>query len=163
MDIYSIWAKSKNNSLSKAKEIINEISKKEESTPFNPHVTLVTNIYSQEKAEKILEKINKSKIKISGCINACGHHHVGNIGILGLDKNGEESYQISLGGSADEKTKIGQIVGPSFTEKKLMSAIETIIKTYEDNRLNLEDDFISVFNRVGIDKFKQDLYEKNNS
>ena len=65
MDIYSIWAKSKNNSLSKAKEIINEISKKEESTPFNPHVTLVTNIYSQEKAEKILEKINKSKIIVN--------------------------------------------------------------------------------------------------
>ena len=65
MDIYSIWAKSKNNSLSKAKEIINEISQKEESTPFNPHVTLVTNIYSQEKAEKILEKINKSKIIVN--------------------------------------------------------------------------------------------------
>ena len=63
--IYSIWAKSKNNSLSKAKEIINEISQKEESTPFNPHVTLVTNIYSQEKAEKILEKINKSKIIVN--------------------------------------------------------------------------------------------------
>ena len=115
------------------------------------------------KNQLLQKKIGKIKIKISGCINACGHHHVGNIGILGLDKNGEESYQISLGGSADEKTKIGQIVGPSFTEKKLMSAIETIIKTYEDNRLNLEDDFISVFNRVGIDKFKQDLYEKNNS
>ena len=65
MDIYSIWAKSKNNSLNKAKEIINEISQKEESTPFNPHVTLVTNIYSQEKAEKILEKINKSKIIVN--------------------------------------------------------------------------------------------------
>ena len=65
MDTYSIWAKSKNNSLDKAKDIINEISKKEESTPFNPHVTLVTNIYSQEKAEKILEKINKSKIIVN--------------------------------------------------------------------------------------------------
>jgi sulfite reductase (NADPH) hemoprotein beta-component len=115
------------------------------------------------KNQLLQKKIGKIKIKISGCINACGHHHVGNIGILGLDKNGEESYQISLGGSADEKTNIGQIVGPSFTEDKLISAIETIIKTYEDNRLNLEDDFISVFNRVGIDKFKQDLYEKNNS
>jgi sulfite reductase (NADPH) hemoprotein beta-component len=115
------------------------------------------------KNQSLQKKIGKIKIKISGCINACGHHHVGNIGILGLDKNGEESYQISLGGSADEKTKIGQIVGPSFTEKKLISAIKTIIKTYEDNRLNLEDDFISVFNRVGIDKFKRDLYEESNS
>ena len=65
MDIYSIWAKSKNNSLDKAKEIINEISEKEESTSFNPHVTLVTNMYSLEKAEKIFEKINKDKIIVS--------------------------------------------------------------------------------------------------
>ncbi len=62
MDTYSIWAKSKNNSLDKAKDIINEISQKEESTPFNPHVTLVTNMYSHEKAEKVFEKINKNKI-----------------------------------------------------------------------------------------------------
>jgi len=115
------------------------------------------------KKQSLQNKIGKIKIKISGCINACGHHHVGNIGILGLDKNGEESYQISLGGSADEKTKIGQIVGPSFPEKKLINAIKTIIKTYEKNRLDLEDDFISVFNRIGIEKFKQDLYEENNS
>ena len=115
------------------------------------------------KNQSLQKKIGKIKIKISGCINACGHHHVGNIGILGLDRNGEESYQISLGGSADEKTKIGQIVGPSFTESKLINALKTIIKTYEDNRLNIEDDFISVFNRIGIDKFKQDLYEENNS
>ena len=62
MDTYSIWAKSKNNSLDKAKDIINEISQKEESTPFNPHVTLVTNMYSHEKAEKVFEKIKKNKI-----------------------------------------------------------------------------------------------------
>jgi len=115
------------------------------------------------KNQSLQKKIGKIKIKISGCINACGHHHVGNIGILGLDKNGEESYQISLGGSADEKTKIGQIVGPSFSEKKLINALKTIVKTYEDNRLDIKDDFISVFNRIGIDKFKQDLYEENNS
>ena len=65
MDIYSIWAKSKNDSLDKVKEIISEISQQEESTSFNPHVTLVTNIYSQENAEKILEKINKSKIIVN--------------------------------------------------------------------------------------------------
>ena len=85
------------------------------------------------KDQSVQEKIGKIKIKISGCINACGHHHVGNIGILGLDRNGEESYQISLGGSANENTNIGQIVGPSFPEKELMNAIKTIIKTYENN------------------------------
>ena len=69
------------------------------------------------KSKIIQKKIGNIKIKISGCINACGHHHVGNIGILGLDKNGEESYQISLGGSSDERTNIGQIVGPSFQKQ----------------------------------------------
>ena len=114
------------------------------------------------KAESIQQKIGNIKIKISGCINACGHHHVGNIGILGLDRNGEESYQISLGGSADEKTRIGEIVGPSFPEKKLIKAIKTILKTFESNKKNKNEDFLSVFNRIGIDPFKKDLYEKSN-
>ena len=67
------------------------------------------------------------KIKISGCINACGHHHVGNIGILGLDRNGEESYQITLGGSANQNASIGKIIGPSFPEDRLFNAIEKTI------------------------------------
>ena len=110
---------------------------------------------------KLQKNIGKLKIKISGCINACGHHHVGNIGILGLDRNGEESYHISLGGSADVKTSIGKIVGPSFSEKELIKAIQTIIKTFERNKKNNED-FLSVFKRVGIDPFKKDLYDKSN-
>ena len=115
------------------------------------------------KSKIIQKKIGNIKIKISGCINACGHHHVGNIGILGLDKNGEESYQISLGGSSDERTNIGQIVGPSFPENKLIKAINTILKTFENNKKNKKEDFLSVFNRIGIDPFKNDLYETNNS
>ena len=115
------------------------------------------------KGQLVQQKIGNIKIKISGCINACGHHHVGNIGILGLDRNGEESYQISLGGSADEKTSIGQIVGPSFPEKKLIKAIKTIIKTFEVNKKTKNEDFLSVFNRIGIDAFKKDLFEKTNS
>ena len=114
------------------------------------------------KSQLTQDKIGRIKIKISGCINACGHHHVGNIGILGLDRNGEESYQISLGGSADEKTSIGEIVGPSFSEKELINAIKTIIKTFEKNKKKNED-FLSVFNRIGIDEFKKDLYDKNHS
>ena len=90
---------------------------------------------SQKISEKYDEfssqnKIGNIKIKISGCINACGHHHVGNIGILGLDRNGQESYQITLGGSADENASIGQILGPSFQEEKLMQAIEKILLVY---------------------------------
>ena len=81
------------------------------------------------KAESIQQKIGNIKIKISGCINACGHHHVGNIGILGLDRNGE-SYQISLGGSADEKTSWRNCWTIIF-RKKLIKAIKTILKTFE--------------------------------
>ena len=94
---------------------------------------------SQKISEKYDEfssqnKIGNIKIKISGCINACGHHHVGNIGILGLDRNGQESYQITLGGSADENASIGQILGPSFQEEKLMQAIEKILLVYRKNK-----------------------------
>ena len=105
------------------------------------------------------KKIGNLKIKISGCINACGHHHVGNIGILGLDRKGEEFYQISLGGSAKEDAEIGKIVGPSFSEKDLISAIEKILKTYEKNKLKNSEDFISVFKRIGIETFKKELYD----
>ncbi|MBS91602.1 MAG: sulfite reductase [Rickettsiales bacterium] len=110
------------------------------------------------KEYSIQHKIGDLKIKISGCINACGHHHVGNIGILGLDKNGEESYQITLGGSATEKASIGQIVGPSFSSENLIPAIERILKTYEENK-NENEDFLSAFHRLGIDRFKEDLYK----
>ena len=110
------------------------------------------------KEYSIQEKIGNLKIKISGCINACGHHHVGNIGILGLDKNGEESYQITLGGSATEKASIGQIVGPSFSSENLIPAIERILKTYKENKKENED-FLTTFNRLGIERFKEDLYK----
>ena len=105
------------------------------------------------------KKIGNLKIKISGCINACGHHHVGNIGILGLDRNGEEFYQITLGGSAEADASIGQIIGPSFSKKKLIPAIEKILKTYERNKHDDSDNFMSVFKRIGIKEFKKDLYD----
>ena len=105
------------------------------------------------------KKIGNLKIKISGCINACGHHHVGNIGILGLDRNGEEFYQITLGGSAETDASIGQIIGPSFSKNKLIPAIEKILKTYERNKHNDSDNFMSVFKRIGIKEFKKDLYD----
>ena len=74
--------------------------------------------------------IGPLKIKISGCINACGHHHVGHIGILGLERAGEETYQITLGGSGDENAAIGQIVGPGFSSETIVGAVETIVETY---------------------------------
>ena len=76
------------------------------------------------------EEIGPIEINISGCINACGHHHVGHIGILGLDKKGEEYYQITLGGSANENASIGTILGPGFAGHEVADAIETILDTY---------------------------------
>ncbi len=105
------------------------------------------------------KELGDLKIKISGCINACGHHHVGNIGILGLDRKGKEFYQITLGGSAKEDAAIGEIVGPSFPENSLIDAIEKILNTYKKNKKNKSDDFLSVFKRIGIKEFKKDLYD----
>ena len=101
------------------------------------------------------KKIGNIKIKISGCINACGHHHVGNIGILGLDRNGKEFYQITLGGSSKQDASIGQIVGPSFSSENLIIAIKKILQTYQKNKSSDKDDFITVFRRIGIEEFKK--------
>ena len=101
--------------------------------------------------------VGEIKLKISGCINACGHHHVGNIGILGLDKKGEEYYQITLGGNADENAAIGKIVGPAFPYDEVVDAVETIVDTYLDVRQNGEK-FSETFARVGITPFKEKLY-----
>ncbi|MGB0315446.1 MAG: nitrite/sulfite reductase [Parvibaculales bacterium] len=102
--------------------------------------------------------IGELKIKISGCINACGHHHVGHIGILGVDKKGKEFYQISLGGAADENAAIGQITGRAFTEEDIVDAIETVVTTYTDLRADGER-FIDTYNRVGMAPFKERLYD----
>jgi sulfite reductase (NADPH) hemoprotein beta-component len=102
--------------------------------------------------------IGELKIKISGCINACGHHHVGHIGILGVDKKGTEFYQISLGGAADENAAIGQITGRAFTEEDIVDAIETIVTTYTDLRADGER-FIDTYNRLGMAPFKERLYD----
>ena len=102
--------------------------------------------------------IGELKIKISGCINACGHHHVGHIGILGVDKKGTEFYQISLGGAADENAAIGQITGRAFTEEDIVDAIETVVTTYTDLRAYGER-FIDTYNRVGMTPFKERLYD----
>jgi sulfite reductase (NADPH) hemoprotein beta-component len=105
---------------------------------------------------KLLD-IGELKIKISGCINACGHHHVGHIGILGVDKHGSEFYQITLGGSADENASLGDIVGPSFGADKVVDAVETIIDTYLHVR-QYGERFLDTYRRVGLKPFKEKLY-----
>jgi sulfite reductase (NADPH) hemoprotein beta-component len=107
------------------------------------------------------KSIGPLKIKISGCINACGHHHVGHIGILGLERAGEETYQITLGGSGDEKAAIGQIVGPGFSSENVVGAVETIVETYMGLRRDEEETFLDAFRRVGLAPFKEALYERS--
>ena len=103
-------------------------------------------------------EIGDLKIKISGCINACGHHHVGHIGILGLEKAGVESYQLTLGGSADESCSIGDITGRGFSSEKIVDAIETVVDTYLRLREAPGEDFLHAFRRVGMKPFKEALY-----
>ena len=105
--------------------------------------------------------IGPLKIKISGCINACGHHHVGHIGILGLERAGEETYQITLGGSGDETAAIGQIVGPGFSSENVVGAVETIVDTYMDLRRSEGETFLEAYRRLGIAPFKEALYERS--
>jgi sulfite reductase (NADPH) hemoprotein beta-component len=105
----------------------------------------------------VQEKIGPVKINISGCINACGHHHVGHIGILGLDKKGEEFYQITLGGSSAESASIGSILGPGFAGHEVPDAIEKIFDTYVKQRLPGEE-FLAAYRRLGPNPFKEALY-----
>ncbi len=102
--------------------------------------------------------IGELKLKISGCINACGHHHVGHIGILGVEKKGTELYQVTLGGSADENTSVGEIVGRGFGPDEITDAIETIVETYLAIRLDRGERFIDAYRRVGAQPFKEALY-----
>jgi sulfite reductase (NADPH) hemoprotein beta-component len=102
--------------------------------------------------------IGDLKIKISGCINACGHHHVGHIGILGVDKNGVELYQISLGGDVDfGKTALGTILGPAVGADKVVEAVDSLVATYLDNRTEGER-FVDTYRRIGLQPFKDGVY-----
>lgn len=98
--------------------------------------------------------IGKLGIKISGCINACGHHHVGNIGILGLEKSGRENYQITIGGDATENFSLGERLGPGIDAEDVPDTIERIVNVYRDLRINNEE-FIETYRRIGIEKFRE--------
>jgi sulfite reductase (NADPH) hemoprotein beta-component len=103
------------------------------------------------------EKVGELKIKISGCINACGHHHVAHIGILGVDKKGEEFYQLSLGGSGAEDASIGKILGPALPADKVAGAIDTLVEAYLGIRSG-EERFLDTYRRVGLEPFKEAVY-----
>ena len=107
---------------------------------------------------KLEHDIGALKIKISGCINACGHHHVGHIGILGLDRAGVENYQITLGGDGTETATIGERAGPGFAYDEIVPAIERLIYAYLDIRSDEAETFLQTYRRVGLESFKAALY-----
>ncbi|HLT04768.1 MAG TPA: nitrite/sulfite reductase [Pseudomonas sp.] len=104
--------------------------------------------------------VGELDLNISGCMNACGHHHIGHIGILGVDKKGAEFYQVSLGGSSSRDASLGQILGPSFAQDDMPDVIEKIIAVYLEQRTE-DERFIDTYRRIGIDPFKERVYAAN--
>ena len=109
-------------------------------------------------ALKAEHDIGDLKLKISGCINACGHHHIGHIGILGLDRAGVESYQITLGGDATETAAIGDRAGPGFAADEIVPAIDRLVTAYLQLRTDKSEAFLQTYRRVGLAPFKTALY-----
>jgi len=116
-----------------------------------------------ESIQRRFEDIDRQKVigdltlNISGCMNACGHHHVGNIGILGVDKKGQEFYQVTLGGSSDRTTQLSKVLGPSFAQEDMPDVMEKLIAVYLDNRQDSET-FLDTYNRLGMEPFKERVY-----
>ena len=104
------------------------------------------------------DEIGDLKIKISGCINACGHHHVGHIGILGVEKRGEEHYQLLLGGSGAEDAALASITGPGFGPDGIVDAVEKVVDTYLELRRSASEPFLAAYGRLGPAPFKDALY-----
>ena len=105
----------------------------------------------------VASDIGELKINISGCMNACGHHHVGHIGILGVDKRGEEFFQLTLGGSSDQHASLGDRLGPALPQNDVPDAIAAIVDEYRKLR-NKGERFLDTYRRVGMDPFKLAVY-----
>jgi sulfite reductase (NADPH) hemoprotein beta-component len=121
-------------------------------------IPVAQNIATRFDELKLEHDIGALKIKISGCINACGHHHVGHIGILGLDRAGVENYQITLGGDGTETAVIGKRMGPGFSYDAIVPAIERLILAYLDLRSSADETFLETYRRLGDAPFKEVLY-----
>lgn len=104
-----------------------------------------------------LHDIGELELNISGCMNACGHHHIGHIGVLGVDKNGEEWYQVTIGGAQGNQARLGKVIGPSFAAAEMPDVVESLIRTYLEQR-HADEAFIDTVHRVGIEPFKSRVY-----
>lgn len=109
-----------------------------------------------------LHDIGEIKVKMSGCMNACGHHHVGHIGILGVDKKGVEYYQLTLGGSAENDAALGDRLGPAIEKEKVADTIGELLQVYVENRIE-EERFLDTYRRIGIEPFKERVYAAANN
>src|SRR5258706_4566308 len=105
-----------------------------------------------------LHDIGELDLNISGCMNSCGHHHIGHIGILGVDKQGAEFYQISVGGAQGNDAALGKVIGPSVAQADVPDVVEWLIETYLDRRESEEERFIDVVRSIGIEPFKDHVY-----
>jgi sulfite reductase (NADPH) hemoprotein beta-component len=114
-------------------------------------------IQSRFESLDFLYDLGPVELNISGCMNACGHHHIGHIGILGVDKKGREFFQVCLGGRQGRDAAVGKILGPSFEQERIPEIIEIILKTYIDHRTH-DETFINTYDRIGIDAFKEAVY-----
>lgn len=121
-------------------------------------IPLSQEIYREFSDPEDAKDIGRLHVNISGCINACGHHHVGNIGILGVDRNGQEFYQISIGGRADEYAKVGQITGPAIESTKVPKALRRVVEAYRHHRSRSDEAFVDVIERAGFAPFKEAVY-----
>jgi sulfite reductase (NADPH) hemoprotein beta-component len=106
-----------------------------------------------------LHDLGDISLNISGCMNACGHHHIGNVGILGVDKNGSEWYQLTLGGSQGRQAALGKVIGPAFAAEQVPEVIERIVQTYVDYR-EVNEGFLDTFQRIGLEPFKERVYAR---
>jgi sulfite reductase (NADPH) hemoprotein beta-component len=98
-------------------------------------------------------------LNISGCINACGHHHMGNIGVLGVDKDGQEWYQVTVGGAQGNRSALGKVIGPSFRAEEMPHVIERIVETFCQYRVE-DEPFIETLGRIGVEPFKANVYRE---
>ena len=110
-----------------------------------------------------LHDIGELDLNISGCMNSCGHHHVGHIGILGVDKQGEEFYQISIGGAQGNDASLGKVIGPSVSQAEVPEVIERLIEVYLARRDSEEERFIDTVRRIGVEPFREHVYESHHS
>ncbi len=161
-DLYAVWQKLNDAKLADANlDLISDII----ACPGLDYCSLA-NARSIPVAQKIATRfkdmdrqrdLGELKLKISGCINACGHHHAGHIGILGVDKKGVENYQLTFGGSGAEDVSIGKIIGPGFDEDGVVDAVEKATQVYKNLRTG-DERFIDTYRRVGLDPFKEAIY-----